>query len=93
MGGEKIGVVSSCAACETAVMDQDTSRKALTVVKGGRADLELEALLSIPYDFEKTKRIIRSLARPANSPLAVVGSGSVEDHDESLPDASHPEAR
>lgn len=44
----------------------------LVVVNGGRAALEEQALLAIPYDFQKFLRLTRALQRPANSPLAVV---------------------
>ena len=63
----------------------------LSLLKGGRADLELEALLSIPYDFEKTKRIFRTLALPANSALTEVSPGSAVSADALPRVASHPE--
>lgn len=44
----------------------------LVVVNGGRAALEEQALLTIPYDFQKFLRLTRALQRPANSLLAVV---------------------
>jgi hypothetical protein len=85
-----VDYMSSHAACEDSSMKKDDSTTRLTLVNGGRADLELEALLSIPFDFEKTKRIFKTLARSANSPLKAVPPNSKEDSDESLPDSSRP---
>lgn len=71
-------------------MKKTDATTALALVKGGRADLELEALLSIPFDLDKTKRIFRSLARPSNSVLRAVPPNSAEDNDVSLPDSVRP---
>ena len=49
-------------------------RPTLAAVPGGRAALEEQALLAIPFDFQKFLEISRSLKRPANSPLSVVPS-------------------
>jgi hypothetical protein len=55
--------------CDTSLMNETP---ALTVIQGGRAALEVQALLTIPHDFQKFLRLTRALQRPANSLLAVV---------------------
>lgn len=58
-------------------MEKDQAKPVpLTAVSGGRAALEMEAVLSFPHDVEKFLRITRSLARPANSQLRAVPPGS-----------------
>lgn len=48
------------------------SRPKLTLISGSRAELELQALRSIPTNFEAFLRITRALQRPANAQLQVV---------------------
>jgi len=67
-------------------MDKDQAKPAsLTAIEGGRAALEIEALLTIPHDFAKFLQLSRALARPANSQLRVVTPRSPEVGD----DAAH----
>jgi hypothetical protein len=44
----------------------------LVGIEGGRAALEMEALLTIPHDFQKFLAMTRALQRPANSALVLV---------------------
>jgi hypothetical protein len=46
----------------------------LVAIEGGRAALEMQALLTIPHDFQKFLAMTRALQRPANSLLALVPS-------------------
>ncbi len=50
----------------------------LSVIDGGRAELEIEALKLIGTDFEKFLAMARSLATPANQCLATVVAGGLE---------------
>jgi hypothetical protein len=54
----------------------------LTVINGDREALELEALLSVPYDFEKTKRIFKQLMQRAETPLVCVSVVKKEEQDD-----------
>jgi hypothetical protein len=55
-----------------------TKKTKLQAIEGGRAALELEALLNLPKDFEKFLEIARSLAPAANGQLQLVDKSADE---------------